>query len=217
MKKIDFDLKSNPFINFQSSSYCMSGRVNAEKTYKYSKENSFSFFLISLGCIINAVNKVPQLKRRIINDEAIEFSYLDGVTPIMDEKNETYKEMRVEPPMNFKSVKEWHDKYRVIEKEILSLEKPGFEVEMEKRDYENIVNCSCIPWVDFDVVTSCTVDGQSIQPLITWGKFNNGEMSVSITVSHIFVNGRELGYFYQFLQDNFNDPENIVVGEDCIE
>jgi chloramphenicol O-acetyltransferase type A len=55
------------------------------------------------------------------------------------------------------------------------------------------------------MITNCVVDGSAIQPLITWGKVNkNYEMSVSITVSHIFVNGRELGYFYENAQKEFN-------------
>lgn len=211
MKKIDFDLKSNPFINFQSTRYCMSARVKASETYKYSKENGYSFFLITLGCIIKAVNQISQLKRRINDGEVIEYDYLDGVTPIMNEEDNVFREMRVEPPMKFDTLKEWHDKYRTLEEEILSLKKPGFEVEMERRDLENIVNCSCIPWVDFDVVTNCEVKGLQIQPLVTWGKYNeDGEISVSITVSHIFVNGLELGYFYKYLQESLNNPSEII-------
>ncbi len=68
----------------------------------------------------------------------------------------------------------------------------------KKRDYENIANYSCIPWVDFESITSGILTGNQIQPLITWGKVNeNYEMSVAITVSHIFVNGSELGLFYK--------------------
>jgi chloramphenicol O-acetyltransferase type A len=55
------------------------------------------------------------------------------------------------------------------------------------------------------MLTNCVVDGAAIQPLITWGKVNEDyEMSVSITVSHIFVNGRELGYFYENAQKEFD-------------
>ena len=83
----------------------------------------------------------------------------------------------------------------------------GFKLDMFKRDFENIANFSCIPWVDFDSITTVIVTNNQIQPLITWGRVNEDyEMSVSITVSHIFVNGRELGYFYENLQkelDNF--------------
>ena len=81
-----------------------------------------------------------------------------------------------------------------------------FFIEMEKRDLTNVANFSCIPWVDFDMITNCVVDGNAIQPLITWGKVNSDfEMSVSITVSHIFVNGRELAKFYENAQKEFNN------------
>ena len=56
-------------------------------------------------------------------------------------------------------------------------------------------------------ITSGILTGNQIQPLITWGKVNeNYEMSVAITVSHIFVNGSELGLFYKKVQENFNQP-----------
>ena len=92
-------------------------------------------------------------------------------------------------------------------KDVLSGKTEEFNVEMEKRDYENIANYSCIPWVDFESITSGILTGNQIQPLITWGKVNeNYEMSVAITVSHIFVNGSELGLFYKKVQENFNQP-----------
>ena len=37
MKEIDFDLKNNPFINFKSSRYTMSARINVEKLWKFCK------------------------------------------------------------------------------------------------------------------------------------------------------------------------------------
>ena len=71
MKEIDFNLDENPFTDFLSSRYSMSARVNVEKLWKYCKSNDKSFFVMSLGCLMNAVNSVPQLKRRIINDNVI--------------------------------------------------------------------------------------------------------------------------------------------------
>lgn len=202
MKKIDFDLKNNPFINFQSTRYSMSARINVENLWKYAKENDYSFFILSLGCLINGVNSVPNLKKRILDGEAVEYDYLDGVTPIMDEESEIYKEMRVRPP---KDILKWHDHVQELKSDILSGKKEGFNLEMTQRDLTNIANFSCIPWVDFDTITSCEVDGREIQPLITWGKVNkNYEMSVAITVSHIFVHGRDLAYFYENTQKEFD-------------
>lgn len=205
MKELEFDLKNNPFINFQSARYTMSARINVEKLWNYCKNENKSFFVMSLGCLMNAVNSVSELKRRIIDEKAVEFDYLEGTCPIMDEEHEIYREMRVKTPQAFSNIHEWHDYVKKLSADILTGKDDGFTVEMEKRDLENIANFSCIPWVDFDMITSCTVDGNAIQPLITWGKVNeNYEMTVSITVSHIFVNGRELGYFYENAQKEFD-------------
>lgn len=201
MKEIDFDLEKNPFINFASARYAMSARVNVLKLWKYCKNNDKSFFIMTLGCLMKSVNSVPQLKRRIIDGKVIEYDYLEGVSPIMDDENEIYKEMRVKSPHEFENILQWHDYVKKLSDDILNGKREGFCIEMEKRDLEKIANFSCIPWVDFDMLTNCTVNGMEIQPLITWGKVNKDyEMSVSITVSHIFVNGRELGYFYENLQ-----------------
>ena len=205
MKEIEFNLDENLFINFLSSRYAMSARVNVENLWNYCKENDKSFFIMSLGCLMNAVNSVPELKRRIINGKAIEYDYLEGLSPIMDENNDIYKEMRVKIPQEFEDIDEWHDYVKDLSTSILKGEVEGFSLEMEKRDFTNVANFSCIPWVDFDTLTNCIVDGRTIQPLITWGKVNEDyKMSVAITVSHIFVNGRQLGYFYENLQEEFD-------------
>ena len=208
MREIEFDLDENPFINFQSARYSMSARVNVEKLWNWCHENGKSFFIMSLGCLMNAVNSVDELKRRIIDNKAVEFDYLDGVTPIMNENEGIYCEMKVKTPQEFENIIQWHDYVKDLSADILSGKSESFFIEMEKRDLTNIANFSCIPWVDFDMITNCTVKGKAIQPLITWGKVNeNFEMSVSITVSHIFVNGRELGYFYENAQREFNNIE----------
>ena len=205
MREIEFNLDENPFIDLLSARYAMSARINVEKLWKWCHENDKSFFVMSMGCLLNAVNSVDVLKRRIIDEKVIEYDYLDGVCPIMDEDNEIYREMRVKIPSEFDDIIQWHDYVRELISDILSGREEGFFVEMENRDKTNIVNLSCIPWVDFDMITNCVVDGRAIQPLVTWGKVNEKyEMSISITVSHIFVNGRELGYFYENAQKEFD-------------
>lgn len=205
MREIEFDLQNNPFINFQSSRYTMSAKINVKKLWNWCHENDKSFFIMSLGCLMNAVNSVDEFKRRIIDGKVIEYDYLEGTTPIMNEKAKIYREMRVKTPQEFDNIFKWHDYVKDLSKNILNGKNEGFTLEMEKRDIENIANFSCIPWVDFESITSTIVTGRQIQPLITWGKVNEDfEMTVSITVNHIFVNGQELGYFYEKAQKEFN-------------
>lgn len=52
---------------------------------------------------MNGVNSVDHLKKRIINDEFIEYDYLEGVCPIMNEEAKIYREMKVDIPKNLKT------------------------------------------------------------------------------------------------------------------
>ena len=206
MKKIEFDLKNNPFYNFQSARYTMSARINVENLWKFCKKNDYSFFILSLGCLMNAVNSVPKLKRRIIDGEAVEYEHLDGESPIMNEEDDIYREIRVDIPQKFDDIFKWHDYMAEKSKKILNGEDEGFLLAMEKRDFTNIANFSCIPWIDFDSITSCVLRSHEIQPLISWGRVNeNYEMNISITVSHIFVHGRDLAYFFENAQKEFDN------------
>lgn len=205
MKEIDFDLENNPFINFLSSRYSMSARIDVENLWIKSKEQDLSFFVMSLGALMNALNDIPQMRRRIIDGKVIEFESLDAVCPIMDKEETVFKEIRIEGPQRFYNILKWHDYVVDYQLNVLEGVDKAFDVDTMERDKINIANFSCIPWVDFDSITNATAEGNAIQPLITWGKVNeNYEMTVSITVSHIFVNGLELAKFYKNVQENFD-------------
>ena len=205
MKEIEFDLENNPFINFLSSRYTMSARVNVENLWIKSKEQDLSFFVMSLGALMNALNDVPEMRRRIIDGKVIEFESLDAVCPIMDKEETVFKEIRIEGPQRFYNILKWHGYVVDYQLNVLEGVDKAFDVDTMERDKINIANFSCIPWVDFDSITNATAAGNAIQPLITWGKVNeNYEMTVSITVSHIFVNGLELAKFYKNAQENFD-------------
>lgn len=205
MKEIEFDLENNPFINFLSSRYTMSARVNVENLWIKSKEQDLSFFVMSLGALMNALNDIPQMRRRIIDGKVIEFESLDAVCPIMDKEETVFKEIRIEGPQRFYNILKWHDYVVDYQLNVLEGVDKAFDLDTMERDRINIANFSCIPWVDFDSITNATAAGNAIQPLITWGKVNeNYEMTVSITVSHIFVNGLELAKFYKNAQENFD-------------
>ena len=205
MKEIDFDLENNPFINFLSSRYSMSARIDVENLWIKSKEQDLSFFVMSLGALMNALNDIPQMRRRIIDGKVIEFESLDAVCPIMDKEETVFKEIRIECPQRFYNILKWHDYVVDYQLNVLEGVDKAFDVDTRERDKINIANFSCIPWVDFDSITNATAAGNSIQPLITWGKVNeNYGMTVSITVSHIFVNGLELAKFYKIVQENFD-------------
>lgn len=209
MKELDFDLKDSPFSNFFTSRCSISARINVKNVLNFCNEKNLSFFVLSLGCLLSGLNSVPELRRRILNGKAIEFDKLDAIVPIMDKDESIFEEMRVSPPKKSESLKEWHDRVINLRDSILNGNKQGFSLEITKRDIEPIGNFSCIPWVDFDTLSNCILEPHQVQPLITWGKVSNNKMSVAIAFNHIFVYGRQIGHFYDNVQEYFNNPETI--------
>ncbi len=211
MKELDINIDELPFTDFLSARYMISAKVNVEKLWKYSKENDLSFFTLSLGMLLSGLNEVPVLKRRIVDNKAVEYDYLDAVCPLIDEDKGLFREMRVPVISEFDNLLDWHDYVREVQFDILKGKNDGFTMDLQDRDEENIANFSCIPWIDFEAATNAVATGNQIQPLITWGKVNeNYEMTVSITVSHIFVFGRDIAYFFDYIQDNFNNFEKFL-------
>ena len=66
------------------------------------------------------------------NGKVIEYDYLEGVSPIMDDENEIYKEMRVKSPHEFENILQLHDYVRKLSDDILNGKREGFCIEMEK-------------------------------------------------------------------------------------
>lgn len=209
MKELDFNVNDSPFSNFFTSRTSMSARINVKNALSFCKENDLSFFIISLGCLLAGLNSVPELRRRIVDDKAVEFDELDAITPIMDADELIFEEIRVSPPKESESLKNWHDRVINLRDSVLNGNKSNFSIETTERDTEPVANFSCVPWVDFDTIFNCISEPHQIQPLITWGKVSNNKMSIAIAFNHIFVYGRQIGHFYDNVQEYFNDPSNI--------
>lgn len=210
-KEIDFDYNESPFLKFVTSRYSISSKIDVSYAWDFAKENGYSFFITSLGCLMSGLNQVPELKWRYINNETIEFDHLEGITPIMDENSDSYLEMRVQAPCDFDSFEDWHFYVKNRSSNILNGSLKPFDIPMDKRDSEPTANFSCVPWIDFDTLNPCILEPHQIQPLVTWGKVNKDKkMSVAITTSHIFINGEQLGYFYEAIQKYFYNPLSII-------
>ena len=138
MREIEFNLDENPFVDLLSSRYSMSARVNVKKLWEYTHENDKSFFIMSVGCLMNAVNNVSELKRRIIDGKVYEFDYLEGTCPLMDENHGNFMEMRVETPQNFDNILTWHDYVKDLSKDILGGKKEGFCIKMANNHYSSL-------------------------------------------------------------------------------
>lgn len=89
---------------------------------------------------MNALNEIPQMRRRIIDGKVIEYDYLDAVCPIMDDNRDIYKEMRVDIPQKFDNMLDWHDYVQNHKANVLNGDEEAFTVDTMERDDLNIAN-----------------------------------------------------------------------------
>jgi chloramphenicol O-acetyltransferase type A len=75
---------------------------------------------------------------------------------------------------------------------------------------------TCLPWINFSHMSHPMPDDKSSLsiPRICWGKYinNNGkyELTLNITVSHLFVDGYPLSKALNKIQELLDDVENIL-------
>ena len=67
-KELNIKVEELPFQDFLTSRYSMTARVNAQNTYDFAKENNIPFFNMTVACILEAINEIPEFKKRIIDD-----------------------------------------------------------------------------------------------------------------------------------------------------
>lgn len=205
-KELNIKVEELPFQDFLTSRYSMTVRVNAQKTYDYAKKNNVSFFNMTTACILEAINEIPEFKRRIIDCKVYEYEKMNGITPIMQDDN-TIREIEIKPLSEYETFDKFNEE---IEYKKQNIEDNQFLVEPLLRDSLPICNLSCIPWVNFDCVTNIIATEHQMMPVITWGKLVDGKIPISVTISHIFVFGYHLHLLYEKIEENLEHPESLV-------
>ena len=97
--------------------------------------------------------------------------------------------------------------------------KKYFDRILSTYNHQNCYNeyyITCVPWVDFTQFTHPIPDDKSSQciPRICWGKYveqdGKYELTLNITVSHIFVDGYPLAQTFNKIQELLNNVDEIL-------
>lgn len=205
-KELNIKLEELPFNDFLTTRYTMTVRLKAQNTYDYAEKNNISFFNMIAACILEAINEIPEFKRRIIDDKVIEYEKMNAIIPIM-QKDYTIKEIEILPRSEYESLQKYNE---YIENKKNDIENNQFLVEPGIRDSLPICSLSCIPGINFECVTNSISSANQMMPIITWGKLVDGKIPISVTISHIFVFGYQLHLLYQKIEENLKNPESLV-------
>ena len=204
-KKRELKIKVDelPFQNLFSTQYSMTVRVNAQKTYEYSKRNNMSFFNITSACILEAINEIPEFKRRIIDGKVYEYEKINAITPLIMEDN-SLRVLEILPVSEHESIREYN-KYLECKKN--NIEKYQFMEDPSMSDVLPICSFSCIPWINFDSMSNIMSSANQLMPVITWGKLASGKISLSVAASYMFMSQYHFQLLYEKIGGYLKNPE----------
>jgi len=199
------------FKNFSNSTYGMNVRIDVTNLVIYAKENKESFFIDLLYIVLKSLNSIDEMRMRLVNDKPVIFDDINPAFTVMT-KTGTFENVR---HINHEEFKEFYK----ISSENIELAKEQLELKKESYNPENCYNeyyITCLPWIDFMEFNHPIPDDLASQciPRICWGKYvekdGKYELTLNITVSHIFVDGFHLSTAFSKIQENLNKVKEIL-------
>ena len=199
------------FKSFSNSTYSMNVRMDVSKLVEYTKENKESFFIDLLYIVLKGLNSIDEMRMRLVDGRPVIFDDINPAFTVMT-KTGTFENVRYTNNSNFKEF------YKISSKNI-EMAKEQTEIKKDNYNPENCYNeyyITCVPWVDFTEFNHPIPDDLSSQciPRICWGKYNEKdgkcELTLNITVSHIFVDGFPLAQAFNTIQEYLNRVEEIL-------
>ncbi len=174
--------------------------VDVTGLLKGCRESGQSFFLSFLYCAGRAANAVPELRRRIVDDEVREYERCDTSHTVL-RPDGSYGFCRVNCMLPFKEyLKQAAERH----------ERAKREPEGYAEDETDLLFVSCLPWVRYVSLELPTPVPADSNPRITWGKYaQEGErvtMPVSLLANHALVDGLHIGRFYAALEEELRAP-----------
>ncbi len=205
MKIIDLETYSrrSHYEYFKSLAYPyvgLSANVDVTNLLAAAKKRGKSSFLACLYATLVAVNSVPALRQRIVNDQIVEFDRCNAGHTVAKEDG-TFVNCQTDSSLSFDEFlamgEIWTQQAKTRE---------GFLNDTE--DETGLIFVSCVPWVSFTNVLQPVPMPADCNPRIVFGKYFRQDgrtmMPLAIQCNHALVDGLHMGQFYAKFQEFAN-------------
>jgi len=191
-----FSKMSSPFFGITTE-------VDCTIAYDNAKKSGCSFFAYYLHKSMMAVNSVPELKYRILNNQVVELDVIHvGVT--IGREDGTFAFIFV----NFSEDLETFN--NALQKEIEEVKNSsGLRLNGDNEKID-LIRHSTLPWISFSALLHPTnFNNKDTVPKITFGKFSIKDgrkmLPVSIEAHHGLADGYHLGIYLNEFQNRLNE------------
>lgn len=196
-------LRRDHFNYFRSLQYPYVGttvEVDISSVLSYCKEHNRSFYLAFLHACALAADGVKELRQLFRGDQIVEY----------DECPTSHVELGTDGTYHYYTVHH----HMGVEKYFQQAEEArracrGNGIQ-EDDDVESMYFISSLPWLHYTAIIQPVAGGDESNPRITWGKYENGLMPVSILVHHALVDGIHIAQFYENLNREIERFEQAV-------
>lgn len=185
------------FRPFLDSSVSVTTEVECGVTFSECKSKGTSFFLHSLYAVLKAANEIPELRYRLKDGKPVIYDRVDALTPIKVNSMGKFVEAFVQYDTDFMEF--YREAYSIIH--ALNEKSDPYAFVNAHRGELGLMTISVTPRLFFTSIkhTQRQTYGNDY-PLLNIGKVVSREgklvMPVAITVNHAFVDGHQLGMFF---------------------
>lgn len=187
------------FRKFSNPCYGMNVKVDVTEVVKTSKESGTSFFANVLFLLTTALNSVPEMRMREVKNEIRLYDVINPTFTVMTDSGKFVN-------AGFKMTNDYKEFYDTTRRIIDEKKKQTtFTAEYnDSSDYDDYY-MTCLPWISVESLMHPLPDNNiesSSCPRIGWDKYReeNGRyvMTLNITVSHCFVDGKRLSEYFAY-------------------
>ena len=153
-----------------------------------------SFYAAMIHAAARAANRVPELRRRIIDGEAWEYDICPtSHIELLDSGAYCYCTLRHD--LDGEAYFQYADRERAAAVQRAEINEDG--------DPNSMLFITCLPWIHYTALVQPT--GDDSNPRISWGKYERNAdgrqmLPVTLLAHHGLVDGVNLGQFYAELQ-----------------
>ena len=195
------------FLGMENPFFAANVKVDITDWYRTLKEKELPFFLSFQYAVVHAANQIPELRRRILGDQILEYSFCDpSFTVALPDGTYRYCLVHADQP------------YRDYLAEGIRKQEAARKEERltEEGDVLSLLFISTLPWLSYESLQSPWSDRSFSNPSITWGRYSKESrpclsggvlteketvtVPVTLMVNHALVDGIHVARFFEALE-----------------
>lgn len=184
----------NFYNSFDNPCYNITFRVPCSRTWDYCKREKKSFFLYSLYVITKSMNEIENFKYRIDKDNNVVLYDVCNVVSPIELDGDMFKEIEFEFDDDL-------DVFYDNCKKRIALAKSESAGAGENNEDSFLIGC--VPWLDFESYTYADYSFKQTTPCLTFGKYKDGSIPLTIKANHSFIDGKHLKRFVERMTELF--------------